>query len=492
MKNYYERNPRNYSLLSDEYEFSMSNVYIQNGFKDTEVVFDAFFRKIPNGGGYALMAGLDKIIDYIKNLKFTDREIEYFRSLGYSEEMLEYFKNFKFTGSISAIPDGTPIFPNEPILTVKAPFVEAQIIETAILAMLNGSIEHATAARRIVEATPKNVKIMEFGPRRADGTEAAIDTSIYALMAGCHAISNSMVANMLGIKAVGTMAHSFIEAYDSELEAFMDYAKYYPNNCILLVDTYDTLNSGVVNAIKTFKHMKENGISTDHIGIRIDSGDLAYLSKEARKMLDEAGFENATICLSNSLNAQTIESLVQQGAKFDSIGVGDNISKPEGRLGAVYKLVAVYKDNQEVPKIKLSNDVIKIVNPGHKKLYRAYDKNTGYAIADVMSRIDEEINQRDLTIVSLNGYKKSSVLEDYELIPLQKPIFIDGEYVYDEPSYEEKRKYCEEQMQTIYPEVRRILNPHEYYVDGTNAYAQFKEQMISDVKDQVKLLRQKR
>ena len=476
--NNYERNPRNYSMMSDAYEFFMSDAYLLNDKNNTIGVFDVFFRKVPNNGGYAIMAGLDKVINYIKNLKFSENDIEYFKKNGYSDEFVNYLKSFKFSGDIYAIPDGTPVFPNEPLITVKAPLIEAQIVETAILSMINGSMEHATGARRIIESVPKGVKVMEFGARRADGIEAAIDSSLYGIMAGCDGTSNVMAADMLGIKALGTMAHSFVETFDNELDAFIAFAKSYPNNATLLVDTYDTLRSGIPNAIKTFDYMKENGMSINNIGIRIDSGDLAYLSKKAREMLDNAGYKNAKICLSNGLTADTIESLVHQGAKFDSLGVGDNISKPEGRMGAVYKEVAVIENGKVIPKIKVSEDIIKIVNPGFKKLYRAYDKNSGYAIADIMTNYNENVNEKEMVIVSLNDLIKSTTIENYKLEPLQKEIFKDGELVYKDPSIFEKKEYLNNQMKTIYPEVKRLLNPHGYFVDGTEEYAKFKGEMI--------------
>ncbi len=476
--NNYERNPRNYSMMSDAYEFFMSDAYLLNDKNNTIGVFDVFFRKVPNNGGYAIMAGLDKVINYIKNLKFSENDIEYFKKNGYSDEFVNYLKSFKFSGDIYAIPDGTPVFPNEPLITVKAPLIEAQIVETAILSMINGSMEHATGARRIIESVPKGVKVMEFGARRADGIEAAIDSSLYGIMAGCDGTSNVMAADMLGIKALGTMAHSFVETFDNELDAFIAFAKSYPNNATLLVDTYDTLRSGIPNAIKTFDYMKEHGMNTNNIGIRIDSGDLAYLSKKAREMLDNAGYKNAKICLSNGLTADTIESLVHQGAKFDSLGVGDNISKPEGRMGAVYKEVAVIENGKVIPKIKVSEDIIKIVNPGFKKLYRAYDKNSGYAIADIMTNYNENVNEKEMVIVSLNDLIKSTTIENYKLEPLQKEIFKDGELVYKDPSIFEKKEYLNNQMKTIYPEVKRLLNPHGYFVDGTEEYAKFKGEMI--------------
>ncbi len=488
MKTYngHERMPRNYTLMSDEYEFSMANGYLNNKKQNEEAVFDIFFRKVPNNGGYAVMAGIDKIIPYIENLKFGEQELDYFRRKGYPEEFITYLKNFKFHGSIYAIPDGTPVFPNEPLVTVKAPLIEAKIVETALLLIVNGAMEHATGARRIIEAVPRNVGVMEFGARRADGLEAAIDASIYGIMAGCVGTSNMIAADMVNLKGMGTQAHSWIESYDSELDAFKAYAKTYPNNCILLVDTIDTLRSGIPNAIKTFEFMKENGLPIDHIGIRIDSGDLAYLSKETRKMLDNAGFPQAKICLSNGLTAETIETLIQQGAKFDSLGVGDNISKPEGRMGCVYKEVALNSKGIWEPKIKLSNDTIKIVNPGYKKIYRAYDKQTGYAIADVMDLYNKEIKKHDLNIVSVTDYLKQTTINNFDLVELQKPIFINGELVYDDPDLLIKQNYCNEQMNTLYPEVKRTVNPAEYYVDGTEDYVNFKNDLIQKTRKLVK------
>lgn len=484
--NGYERLNENYSMFSDAYEHTMGNAYLLCGKGNQEAVFDLFFRKIPNGGGYAIMAGLDKVIEYIKGLHFDKREIDYFRRWGFSDKYIEYLENFKFSGSIYAIPDGTPVFPNEPLITVKAPLIEAQIIETMLLAIINGAMEHATGARMVVEAAPSGVGVMEFGARRADGEGAGNDSSIYAMMVGCIGTSNMMAANMLGIKAMGTMAHSFIESFPTEYDAFMTYASIYPCNCMLLVDTYDTLRSGLPNAIRVFEKMREMGMDISNIGIRIDSGDLAYLSKIARKMLDDAGFPQAKICLSNGLTAKTIESLILQGAKFDVLGVGDNISKPDGRMGCVYKEVAIYEDGELVPKIKLSNDTIKITNPGLKKLYSAYDRDTGYAIADIITRENEKIDKDNLLIVILTDYLKSSVINNFDLVELQKPIFINGELVYDDPDIREKIEYCNQQMSTLYPEVKRIAMPHEYYVDGTNDYVTFKRQLIKETRDRVK------
>lgn len=477
-----ERLPRNYTLLTDEYEFTMSETYFKNGKKDEIAIFDVFFRKVPTNGGYAIMAGLDKVIDYISNLHFGEEEISYLKRGGYDENFIEYLKNFKFTGNIYAIPDGTPVFPNEPIITVEAPIIEAQVVETAILSLVNGAMEHATGARRIVEATPKNVPIMEFGSRRADGLEAAIDASLYGIMAGCLGTSNALAANMLGIQALGTQAHSYIETFDTEYDAFLAYAKAYPNNCLLLVDTIDTLKSGIPNAIRVAKeYLIPNGYRLK--GIRIDSGDLAYLSKKARMMLDEAGLNDAQICLSNGLNAKTIKSLVDEGACFNSLGVGDNISKPEGRMGCVYKEVAIVKDGKRIPKIKLSNDIVKTINPDFKDLYRAYDNETGYALADIMVRHGESVKGDKLIIVDPVNILKQSEISNYTLVPLQKQIFKDGVLVYDDPTILEKRDYCEAQMSTIYPEVKREMNPHTYYVDGTQEYVEFKNDMIKSLRN---------
>lgn len=474
-----KRLPRNYSLLSDTYEHTMAQGYLLNGKQNNLAAFDVFFRKVPNGGGYAIMAGLDKVIEHVENLRFGEDELAYFKKCGYREEYLEYLKNFKFTGTIKAIPDGTPIFPNEPILTVVAPIIEAQLLETTILAKLNGAISHATGARVIVEAA-QGKPVMEFGARRADGDEAAIDASLYGMMAGCVGTSNDLAAHMVNKVGKGTMAHSYVESYPDELTAFETFASVYPNNAMLLVDTYDTLNSGIPNAIKTFKWMEEQGLPTDHIGIRIDSGDLAYLSKCARKMLVEAGFPQAKICLSNGLTGPFIESLIQQGAEFDSLGVGDNISKPNGNVGCVYKEVAIKEDGEWIPKIKLSEDAIKIVNPDIKNLYRAYDKDTGYAIADIMTRENESIEDGELIIASTTDYLKRKKITNFELVPLQQTIYDNGVLVFEDPDFETTRAYCEAQMATLYPEVKRNTMPHLYHVSGTEEYVEFKNDMIND------------
>lgn len=347
-------------------------------------------------------------------------------------------------------------------------------------------MEHATAARRIIEAAPPNTTVLEFGARRADGLEAALDSSVYGIMAGCTATSNVLAAQLLGITPQGTHAHSWVEAFPNEYEAFCAYALKFPNNCTLLVDTYDTLNSGLPNAIKTFQFMQANGLPTNHIGIRIDSGDLAYLSKVARKKLDQAGFPQATICLSNGLTAETIESLVAQGACFNSLGVGDNISKPTGRMGCVYKLVALKENEHWIPKIKLSNDTVKIVNPDYKNLYRAYTKDGDYAIADIITQKHEHLDPTNLNVISLADNFKQKELTNFYLQELQVPIFINGQLVYQDPDIWTKQQYCHQQMSHLYQEVKRTTMPEEYYLDGTENYINFKNNFITKTKKLIK------
>ena len=482
--NGYSRLPRNYALMTDEYEFTMANGYLLCGKQEQEAVFDVFFRQIPNGGGYAVMAGLDKVIPYIENLRFGWQELDYFRRKGYGEDFINYMKDFRFTGDIYAIPDGTPVFPNDPLITVKAPLIQAQIVETALLSMINGAMEHATGARRIIEATPPGVTVMEFGARRADGCEAAVDASIYGIMAGCVGTSNDLAADMLNMKGMGTQAHSWVESYPTEYDAFLAYAKAYPDNCLLLVDTFDTLKSGIPNAIRVAKeYLMPNGYRLK--GVRIDSGDLAWLSSQARQMFDEAGLTDAVICLSNALTAEAIESLVHQGARFDTLGVGDNISKPAGRMGCVYKEVALLEDGQWVPKIKLTNNVTKTTNPGFKKIYRAFDKADGYALADIITGRDEVIEGDRLTIVDPANYLRRTSISNFVLEELQKPIFLQGELVYDDPEILEKQAYCNQQMARLYPAIKRIENPHGYYVDCTEAYVNFKNQLILDTQQRI-------
>lgn len=469
----------NKTLMTDFYELTMAQTYFDQGKEDEKVYFDLFFRKNPFNGGYTISGGLDNIIEYIKNFKFSEKEINYLRSLGkFSEEFLSYLKNLKFTGDIYAIPDGTPIFPNEPVMTVKAKIIEAQIIETALLANFNHASLVTTAARRITnEANGKAV--MEFGARRARGEDSAIEASKYAYIGGCVGTSNTYSGMKYKIPVMGTMAHSLITEADTEYEAFLNYAKSNPDNCVFLVDTYDTLRSGIPNAIKVAKeYLIPNGHKFK--GIRIDSGDLAYLSNEARKMLDDSGFKDTTICLSNGLNEYTIRDLVMQGASFDSLGVGDNIAAAKERVGGVYKLVATEKDGVIIPKMKVSEDTIKTINPGYKKVYRFYDKNNGYALGDLIALADEKIPLEQYTLIHPVENWKQTTLRNYNLREMQVPIYINGKLVYQLPSVEERKEYCYNEFMTFYPEIKRLTNPHEYYVDLSQKLLDLKNRLIEE------------
>lgn len=467
----------NNTMMIDFYEFTMAQTYFDKGEKDRIVYFDVFFRKNPFNGGYTIMGGLDNIIDYIKNFKITEEDIDFLRRTGnFSEEFLTYLKDLKFNGDLFAVPDGTPVFPNEPVITVRANVIEAQLIETALLTCFNHGALVTTAAKRITDAAC-NIPVMEFGARRARGIESANDASKYAYVGGCVGTSNVMAGMKNDIPILGTMAHSLVCDAESEYIAFLDYAKSNPNNCVFLVDTYDTLKSGIPNAIRVAKeYLIPNGLPFK--GIRIDSGDLAYLSKEARKMLDEAGFPDAKICLSNGLDERTIRSLKDQGACFDSLGVGDNIAASKERLGGVYKLVAVEEDGEIKPRIKVSNDTIKTINPAYKKVYRFYDKDTGYALGDVLVLNDEKKPKGKYTLVNPVEEWKTTTLEDYDVRELQELIFLDGEQVYEVPSVQERKDYCAEQFETLYPEVKRDTNPHEYYVDLSKKLLKLKKKMI--------------
>lgn len=474
----------NHTMMTDEYELTMSESYFLDGKKDEVVYFDAFFRSIPFESGYAIMAGGREIVDYIQNLKFTSDDIEYLRSLNtFDEKFLNYLKDFHFTGTIKMIPDGTPVFANEPIVTVKAPTIEAQIIETCLLSYLNANIKFATAGRRMVDAA-QGIPIMEFGARRADGPEAATMASKAAYIAGCVGTSNMLAGKKYNIPVMGTMAHSMVTEAESEYEAFLRYAKTFPNNTLLLVDTYDTLKSGVPNAIRVAKeYLIPNGYRLK--GIRIDSGDLAYLSKEARKQLDEAGLTDAKICLSNGLNPKTIASLLAQGAKIDTIGAGDNIAAPKERVGCVYKLVAKEMESTIDPRIKVSDDAIKTINPGYKKVYRFYDKETGYALGDVIAVHDEQIPLDGYTLIDPQNEFNRKYLENYTVRELQEEVIKDGKLVKPLPTVQEEQKYCTSQMETLYPEVRRLENPHKYYVDLSEKLLQLKKELIGEHKAKV-------
>ena len=475
----------NETMIVDMYELPMSQTYFDTGDKDTYVYFDVFFRKNPFNGGYTVSGGLDNIIDFINNFQYTDSDIEYLRSLNkYSEEFLSQLKGTRFTGDLYMVPDGTIVFPNEPVLTVRAKTMEAQLLETALLHHFNTGSLITTAAKRITNEAgdvpviegDDSASVMEFGARRSLNP---MESAKYGYIGGCVGTSLVKAGKEYNITILGTMAHSLVTFYENEETAFRNFAKSNPNDCVFLVDTYDTLREGVPNAIKVAnEYLKPNNIKFK--GIRIDSGDLAYLSKEARKMLDEAGYTDTGICLSNGLNEYTIAELKKQGAKFNSLGVGDNIAQPLDRVGGVYKLVAIERDNQVIPRIKVSNDSIKTINPGYKKLYRFYDKDTGYALGDVVALYDEIIDKDKYTLIHPIDTWKTKEITNYVVRELQVPIFKGGTLVYQEPTVTEKRDYCNKEFKTLYPEITRLSNPHEYYVDLSKELLDLKNKMINE------------
>ena len=457
----------NMTMLCDFYELTMGNGYFEIGYKDRITYFDVFFRKVPDGGGFAIAAGLEQLIDYIENLHFTEEDIAYLRGRKlFSEEFLAYLKDFRFTGDIYAIPEGTPVFPREPLVVVRAPAVEAQLIETFTLLTVNHQSLIATKANRIVRAA-RGRTVLEFGSRRAQGADAAIIGARAAYIGGCHGTACTISDEIYGVPAGGTMAHAWVQMFDSELEAFKAYCRIYPTNATLLVDTYNTLESGVPNAIRAFNEvLKPMGITK--CGIRLDSGDIAYLSQKARKMLDEAGWETCQISASNSLDEHLIQDLLLQGAKIDMFGVGERMitAKSEPVFGGVYKLVAVEKDGEIIPKIKVSENVEKITVPHFKKIYRLYGNDTGKAIADYMTVYDETVDDsHDLEIFDPNATWKKKTVYDFTARELLVPIFINGKRVYDCPPLEQVRDYCKAQVDTLWDEVKRFDNPHTYYVD---------------------------
>ena len=470
----------NKTLMTDFYELTMAQTYFDQNEQDKIAYFDIFFRKNPFQGGYAISGGLDNVIEYIKNFKYSESDIEYLRKTKcFSEEFLSYLKDLRFTGDIYAVEDGTPIFPNEPAITVKAKIIEAQLIETALLAAFNHGTLVTTAAKRITTAA-KNIPVMEFGARRARGIDSAIDASKYAYIGGCAGTSNTLAAKKYKIPALGTMAHSLVCDNESEYDAFLAFAKSNPNNCVFLVDTYDTLKSGLKNAIKVADDfLKPNGYKFK--GIRIDSGDLAYLAKKSREMLDNAGYKDTQICISNSLDEHTISSILEQGAPIDSIGCGDNIAASNERVGGVYKLVAIEKDGTIIPKIKVSNDNSKTITPGYKRLYRFYDNKTGFALGDVLALGHETIPEDEFVLICPTEEWKTSRINNYTVKELQKTIFKAGKLVYRLPSVKNRKKYCEKQFATLYPELKRKHFPHEYYVDFTESLLKLKKDMIAKV-----------
>lgn len=455
-------------MLFDFYEVTMGNGYFKKGMQNRICYFDVFFRSVPDGGGYAIAAGLEQVVEYIQQLHFDEDDIAYLRSKGgFDEEFLNYLRHFKFTGDIYAVPEGTPVFPHEPMLTVRAPAIEAQLVETYVLLALNHQSMIATKANRIVRAAQGRV-VLEFGSRRAQGADGAIIGARAAYIGGCQGTACALSDKVFGVPAGGTMAHSWVMMFPSEYEAFRAYCEVYPNNATLLVDTYNTLKSGVPNAIRVFKEMLlPKGIT--NMAIRLDSGDISYLSKKARKMLDDAGLQCCKITASNALDEHLIMDLMMQGAQIDSFGVGERLitSKSEPVFGGVYKLAGVEDDNGNiVPKIKVSENTTKITNPGFKRIVRFYDKDSGKAIADELRLREEGMPEEDGHVIfDQNATWKTKELSNYTMRELQVPVFINGQLVYDLPKLEDIRSYCAQQLDTLWDEVKRFENPHNYYVD---------------------------
>lgn len=471
----------NMTMLCDFYELTMGNGYFQAGYRDRITYFDVFFRDVPDKGGFAICAGLDQLIDYIQDLHFDEADIAYLRSKGlFSEEFLEFLRSFKFTGDIWAIPEGTPIFPREPILTVRAPAIQAQLIETFTLLTLNHQSLIATKANRIVRAAQGRT-VLEFGSRRAQGTDGAISGARAAYIGGCRGTACAISDQMYGVPAGGTMAHSWVQMFNSQYEAFKTYCQIYPANATLLVDTYNVLKSGVPDAIRAFNEvLRPLGIKK--CGIRLDSGDIAYLTREARKMLDAAGWTECQISASNSLDEYIIRDLLQQGAKVDMFGVGERMITASSQpvFGGVYKLAAIEDEAGNIlPKIKVSENVDKITDPHFKKVYRIYDRATGKAEADYITVWDETVDEtQPLELFDPRSTWKRKTYTDYTVRPLQTPLFRHGELVYRRPSLQEIQRYCMEQVDTLWDEVKRFENPHTYYVDLSQKLWDIKQDLL--------------
>ncbi|HIQ95649.1 MAG TPA: nicotinate phosphoribosyltransferase [Candidatus Limivivens merdigallinarum] len=474
----------NLTLLTDLYELTMMQGYFKSQNRET-VIFDAFYRKNPCGGGYAIAAGLQQVIDYIKNLRFSEEDIAYLQSLSmFDDDFLEYLRSFRFSGDIYAIPEGTVIFPKEPLVKVIAPIMEAQLVETAILNIINHQSLIATKSARVVYAA-KGDGIMEFGLRRAQGPDAGVYGARAAVIGGCIGTSNVLAGKLFDIPVKGTHAHSWIMSFPDEYTAFKTYASLYPDACCLLVDTYDTLKSGVPNAIRVFKEMRDAGIPLKNYGIRLDSGDLAYMSKRARKLLDAAGFEDAYISASSDLDEYLIDSLKAQGATITSWGVGTNLitAKDNPAFGGVYKLAAIKDETtgEFIPKIKLSENTEKITNPGDKTIYRIYDRQTGKIRADLICLVGEQFDEKEDMIIfdPLETWKKTKIRRNtYRLKNLMVPVFKDGECVYQSPSVMEIRKFCQTELSTLWDETKRLINPHEVYVDLSDKLYLMKKDLL--------------
>ncbi len=471
----------NLTMLCDFYELTMGNGYFLSDRKDRISYFDVFFRRVPDAGGFAIAAGLEQIVSYIQNLHFDPEDIAYLRSRGiFDERFLSYLENFRFSGDIWAVPEGTPIFPGEPVITVRAPAIEAQLLETYMLLEFNHQSLIATKASRICRAAEGRT-VLEFGSRRAQGIAGAVTGARAAFIGGCAGTACTVSDQIYGVPAAGTMAHSWVQMFDSEYEAFVHYCRTYPENAVLLVDTYDSLRSGVPNAIRAFDEiLKPLGIKK--CGIRFDSGDMAYLTKKARKMLDDAGWTECRITVSNSLDEHLIRDLIRQGARIDSFGVGERLitSKSEPVFGGVYKLCAVENDDgNRIPKIKISENIEKITNPDFKKLYRFYDRETGKAEADYICLREETVaDDQPLTICDPMARWKRKTMENYRAVELQVPVFRGGKLVYQLPTLNEIKAYCAKQIETLWPEVLRFENPHQYYVDLSDRLMALKDEML--------------
>ncbi len=478
-------NSQNYTMLCDFYQLTMGNGYFKTKHARRTAYFDLFFRRVPDNGGYAICAGLEQVIGYIENLHFSGEDIDFLRSKGiFSEEFLEYLRGFKFEGDIFAVPEGTPVFPNEPLITVRAPSIQAQLVETMLLLLVNHQSLIATKASRIVRAA-KGRAISEFGSRRAQGAAGAILGARAAYIGGCTGTACVIADELYGVPATGTMAHSWVQMFDSELEAFEEYCRVYPNGAVLLVDTYNVLKSGVPNAIKAFDNiLKPRGARP--VGIRLDSGDIAYLSIEARKMLDAAGYHDCKIVASNSLDEHIITDLINQGAKVDLFGVGERLitASSEPVFGGVYKLCATEEEGVITPKIKISENVVKITNPHYKKLYRIFDNKTGKAAADLICVHDERIDEtKPLELFDPDFTWKRKTVTGFTAKELQVPVFLNGKCVYKSPSIGNIREYCAEQLGTLWESVLRFENPHTYYVDLSQRLWDIKQKLLSDKGD---------
>ena len=465
----------NLTLLTDFYELTMANGYFRSPNRDNEAVFDMFFRNVPDRGGFAIMAGVEELVEYMKNLRFTDEDLAYLRGRNFTEDFLEYLKNFEFKCDVWAIPEGTPIFPHEPIVTVKGPLIQAQFVETFLLLAINHQSLIATKANRIVRAA-QGRPIMEFGTRRAQGASAAILGARASYIGGCVGTACTIADRDYGVVALGTMAHSWVQSFDSEYEAFYKYTEMYPDNATLLIDTYNVLKSGLPNAIRVFKELKPA-----KMGIRIDSGDITYLTRRCREVLDENGLQDCKIVISNSLDEYIIRDVLLEGAQIDSFGVGERLitSKSEPVFGGVYKLAAIERDGELVPKMKISENVEKITNPGFKKVYRIYDKETDKALADVITLRDETIpEQESYEIFDPNAIWKKKKLTNYYVRDLQVQLFDRGKCVYESPSLAEIKAYCKEQIGTLWSETKRFENPQTYYVDLSQRLWDLKHELL--------------